>query len=99
MAATITVSLFLANNSVNAQDLQKVTLKVQKITYSDIGKCYYVYTEKDQNGGRWVIDVQPAKGETLKQLRKKYIGRKITITYAGDEQSDEEVEIVNSVIE
>ncbi|MNW52205.1 hypothetical protein D3C74_297180 [compost metagenome] len=81
-----------ANNIIN-----KVSFKIEKVTYSSIDNVFYVYTEKDKNDSFWVIDIN-TKNMTLKQAKKKYINHIIDIYYTGDEQNDNEIEIVKTEI-
>nr|WP_156736431.1 hypothetical protein [Mycobacterium sp. E3298] len=74
----------------------KVSSTIVKVTYSKADNVFYLYTKKDSHGGFWTLDVP--HNMTLKQAQKYYIGKHVDIYYEGDEQTDEEIEIVESKI-
>jgi thioredoxin-related protein len=95
---TVVLSMFLSASTSYAAQQQKITLTIEKVTYSTEDKTFYIYTEDDGCDGYWVIDIKPKKGETLKQLRKRVIGHKIDIYIVGDPMTAEEIEIIRTVI-
>lgn len=94
---TVILSLCVCSMVSAATPTHKVSLKLEKITYSKQDHTYYAYTEADADGGHWVVDID-SKGMTLKQLKKKYLNHMIDIYYVGNVSEDEEIEIVKSII-
>lgn len=89
------ISIFGSN--LTYASTSKVSLKIEQVTYSQHDNVFYVYTEKDSEGGAWVIDVS-TKNMTLKQAKKRYLNHIIDIYYEGNVQEDEEIEITKTKI-
>lgn len=97
LSLTLILTLLTSSTINAASSTNKVSLTITKITYSQEDHTYYAYTEADKDEGSWVIDIDP-EGLSLKQMKKKYIKHIIDIYYTGDVQTDEEIEIIKTVI-
>ncbi|QWU14394.1 hypothetical protein KP014_21030 [Paenibacillus sophorae] len=77
---------------------------ITKLYYQAESGYYIAETNRDKQGGFWTLDVvrvaTKKENKTLtKQLKQQYINKKVHIIYVGDEQTDEEIEIIDSYIE
>lgn len=77
-------------------NVHSIDTKVAEIGYDGQEKYYFARSEQDENGGRWILDVESGgyNVERLKVLEMAYVGRKVHITYEGDPQKDDDTEII-----
>lgn len=89
----------IANASVQ-QETQKqvtVTLTIHHVSYDYRFGEYIAITNEDSEQGIWVFDLvqnKPYKQSSIEWLNKKYVDKKVELTYIGDTNIDDEVEIV-----
>ncbi|OME54006.1 hypothetical protein BSK59_15610 [Paenibacillus odorifer] len=100
--AVIMVLLLVSFNSpsVKANDNQVSisVLKIDRVSYSENGNNFYVYSVNDTDGGFWVMEFAPLKGETLKQFEKRVKGRYLIVKYIGEPQYDDGIDIIGQYI-
>lgn len=97
-AFILTIALFITANTSQADaytttnDQGHITdvRKIQNASYSERENVFYVYSEEDSSGSAWVMDFKPLKGETLKEFKKRVIGRYLIVKYTPNTDSDEE---------
>ncbi|TVX86054.1 hypothetical protein [Paenibacillus agilis] len=92
----IAICLFVGTNNANAcewqletpistEDISIVTEKVQYVTFHD--GWYYLVTQSDEDGGRWVLEIEEAEKmdkKRLAKLEKEHYGKLVDIQYTGD---------------
>lgn len=73
------------DHPVNPAEIIIVEKTVKDVIYQD--GWYYLITEKDVDGGQWVLDVLPDRGEnpsTMRKLKNEYIGKLVDVQYVGE---------------
>lgn len=101
----VIVSIFSLASYSSAAPIKHETKSIITDVYYQSESGYYVaHTKKDKDGGFWVLDVvsiatKKENKELTKQLKQMYIGKTVHIIYVGDEQTDEEIEIIETWIE